>query len=244
MRVGVMGVGVVGSAVADSIEAQGHRVLRKDPGKGFDDDLLGCEVIFICVWDDGAMRNLENAFEECAGFNCHIVIKTTAMPGTTDRLAEKFGTRKIAYCPEFLCEETAHEDFARQGNVVIGTRNAETVYILMKLLRPFCGNFTVLSPMEAEILKLSVNSFYALKVTFANEVADLCDMYGARYEPVRDSMYADRFIAPNHLDIHHKGYRGYGGRCLPKDVDMFCRARRSRLMETAREINGERCRSA
>jgi UDPglucose 6-dehydrogenase len=163
------------------------------------------------------------------------------MPGTTDRLAEKFSLERIAFQPEFLSADTALEDFAHQGYAVIGTRSGTVCGQLARLLSPFANRFMVMEPTEAEILKLAQNSFYALKVTFANEIADLCEQYGVRYEPVRDALYASPFIAGNHLDVGHKGYRGYGGACLPKDEAMLRRSGHCPLLERAHELNEARC---
>lgn len=238
MRVGVVGVGVVGSALADNLEAHGHEVMRWDPDKGYRDLVRGSQVIFVCVYDEGDMKLLEHVVSQYVGLGAHVVIKTTCLPGTTERLSEKYGP--LTYCPEFLDADTAHEDFARQGYVVLGSTDIHAIGALMDLMEPFANRFLVMAPTEAEILKLAQNTFYALKVTFANEVADLCEAHGARYGPVRDGLYSARYIAPNHLDVDHKGYRGFGGACLPKDTKMFRDAGHTPLADLVDGLNKKR----
>jgi len=109
----------------------------------------------------------------------------------------------------------------------------------VEVLQSFSDRFYVMSPAEAEIVKVSINTFYAMKVTYANTVYDLCSTHGADYEQVRRAMESDRFIAPNHLDVKHKGYRGYGGKCLPKDVNIFLRVADSPLIMTVQTENGK-----
>lgn len=112
MVIGVLGVGTVGSAVADNIETKGITVRRSDPDKGFNDNLSDCDLIFVCVWDGGDGESLERAVWQVAGIGAVVVIKTTAMPGTTERISKETGIGRIIYNPEFLSEATAHEDFA------------------------------------------------------------------------------------------------------------------------------------
>ncbi len=71
---------------------------------------------------------------------------------------------------------------------------------------------------EAEMVKYFSNTFYALKVAFANQMYDLCESLGIEYEKVKQAAAADKWIEPMHLQIFHKGYRGYGGKCLTKDI--------------------------
>jgi UDPglucose 6-dehydrogenase len=242
VNVGVVGCGVVGGAVADNLERYGHTVSRRDPDKGFNDDLKGNDAIFICVWDDGYGHNLEYVVSQLAGLDSVLIIKTTALPGTTDKLAKKYGSGRIVYQPEFLCEDTARQDFADQPYAVIGSWDYYSIGVTVSLLSPFVGRFLIMNPTQAEITKLATNTLFAVTVTYANEVADLCDEYGVDYAEVRDALYTNPMTCSNHLDVHHKGYRGYGGKCLPKDVIMFHRAGhavcyQTKLADTVHEMN-------
>jgi len=234
MRVGVVGVGTVGAAVADNLERY-NEVARWDPDKGYRDAIRGSDIIFICVYDTGNMELVTSVVQQYASLGAPLVIKTTLRPGTTDDLEERFGA-EMAFCPEFLSADTAHEDFEHQGYAVIGTRSTRALALLRELLTPFASRFLVMEPVQAEILKLAQNAFYAIKVIFANEIADICEVWGNDYEPVRDALYMSPFIGHNHLDVDHKGYRGFGGACLPKDTTMLS-WEGSRLAELALSIN-------
>jgi len=216
MIIGVCGVGTVGSAVADGFESLGHEILKHDPAKGYAENLLDSDIVFICVYDKNAV---EAVVEEWQLADI-IAIKTTLMPGTTDKLINKYG-KHIVYVPEFLTEKTSKKDFRNPDKIVYGGRAVPTM--LKKLHEPF-GEPLIMSPTEAEILKLSLNAHHAIKVTFANEVYDLCEKYGADYENVRKGLGADRYVCETHLDVLQDGFRGFGGKCLPKDTDMFIRS--------------------
>jgi UDPglucose 6-dehydrogenase len=71
---------------------------------------------------------------------------------------------------------------------------------------------------HAEMIKYFANVFYALSVSYVNQMYDLCERLGVDYEVVRDAAKADPMMSSSHLEVWHKGYRGYGGNCLPKDT--------------------------
>jgi len=242
VKIGIVGVGVVGSTTAHTFEVHGHDVRRCDPHQGYDEDPTA-DVIFVCVWDQGDMSNVCKVVDLWQDSCSVMVIKTTLMPGTTDRLIRKHGDH-ICFCPEFLTEATARADSMEPDKIVIGSSIPQP--LLDELFDPFCCDKTYVSPTEAELLKLATNSFYAIKVGFANELYEICELYGADYEAVREGMEQDRHIAPNHLDVHHAGYRGFGGKCLPKDIAMLLRSAWAKdaevgIMEAA--VNENHCRN-
>lgn len=225
LPVSVVGYGTVGEAVAEGLKRNGRQVNIYDPEKGHEDPVEG--VVFICIYTDD-MVILESVVEKYAK-NPLVIIKTTLVPGTTEKLITKFGNH-IVYAPEFLDGCTALEDFLNPDKVVIGMSGATST----RLVRMFCGaggDVLYMKPTEAEILKLSINSFYAVKVEYFNEVADLCERYGANYNAVRVGLELDRYIANQHLDVEKDGYRGFGGKCLPKDLGMFIRACNAEMLE-------------
>ena len=220
MKIGVVGVGTVGAAVADGFESLGYEVLRFDPNKGYNAHFTA-DIIFICVNDTGDTKNVTGAVRDWSAAADVIAVKTTVPPGTTDKLVKQYGDH-IIYAPEFLCDKTAHDDFLHPDKLIFGTSIRGTALDkLATLHKDFAAPIRVMHPVEAEILKLALNTFYAIKVTFANEVADICEKYGCRYEAVREGMELDRFVHANHLDVDHGDYRGFGGKCLPKDIGMF-----------------------
>jgi UDPglucose 6-dehydrogenase len=162
-----------------------------------------------------------------------IVDKSTVPVGTADKVKEiisKETTHKfdVVSNPEFLKEGAAIEDFMRPERVIIGSESQEAADLMKELYSPFVLNgnpILVMSTRSAEVSKYAANSFLATKISFANEIANLCDAVGANYEDVRNGIGTDSRIGKKFL---YAGI-GYGGSCFPKDV----RA----LLTTAKEYN-------
>lgn len=153
-----------------------------------------------------------------------IVTKSTVPVGTGERLRKIIGSRlkehfdfDIVSNPEFLREGSAIEDFLHPNRVVIGTSGQHAVAIMKDLYRPL---YLIETPMlitdvpTAEMVKYASNAFLATKISFINEVANLCDAVGANVQDVAKGMGLDRRIGSKFL---HPG-PGYGGSCFPKDV--------------------------
>jgi len=229
-KIGVVGVGWVGGAMARYFSGSGHEVLPYDPPKGHADIgvLKDADAIFVCVptpFDPGrggfVSSYVEEAVSKIPGSKT-VVIKSTVMPGTTASLQERFPGHRIMFNPEFLREKTADEDFSRPDRQIIGVTAASAgdAEAVLKLLPP--APYTrVVGASEAETIKYFGNCFLALKVVFANQLYDVCAKLGLDYEAVKDCAAADPRIGPGHLQIFTDGYRGYGGHCFPKDVKAF-----------------------
>ena len=151
-----------------------------------------------------------------------IVIKSTVPVGTAHNL-ENFLKEKtskefhVVNNPEFLKEGTAVDDFMRPDRVVIGTKEKEVAQTMEELYAPLVrqGNpIYTMSNLSAELTKYAANGLLAIKISFINEMAKLCDAMGADIEEVRHGITSDRRIGPHFL---YPG-PGYGGSCFPKDV--------------------------
>ena len=224
--VGVIGVGVVGGAVRHYFESQGVPPLLYDPAKrlGSLAEINAAGLVFVCVptpyapghgFDDSAV---EQAIAPLRGSKT-IVIKSTVLPGTTRKFQERFPEHRVLFNPEFLRERSAVEDFLKPDRQIVGVcgDDREEAERLLKLLPP--APHTAVVPAEAaELTKYATNAFLALKVTFANELYDLCAALGADYGLVKEGIAVDERIGASHLDVLDGGYRGYGGKCLPKDT--------------------------
>lgn len=190
-------------------------------------------VIFIAVGTpprgDGFadLSHVENVAETIAehmdGYKV-IVTKSTVPVGTGQRIRKIIGSRlkehydfDIVSNPEFLREGSAIEDFLHPNRVVIGTSGQQGAAIMKDLYRPL---YLIETPMlitdieTAELIKYASNAFLATKISFINEVANLCDAVGANVQEVAKGMGLDRRIGGKFL---HPG-PGYGGSCFPKDV--------------------------
>ena len=190
-------------------------------------------VVLIAVGtpsaDDGTvdMSQMEGAAKEIAkSLNSYKVIatKSTVPVGTARRVRGIIEKEKTSDCrfavasnPEFLREGAAINDFLRPDRVVIGCDEEEATAILKDLYRPLYlieTPVTITTPESAELIKYASNAFLATKITFINEVADLCDLVGADVHIVAKAMGMDKRIGGKFL---HPG-PGYGGSCFPKDV--------------------------
>lgn len=151
--------------------------------------------------------------------NAVVVIKSTVPPGTNKHVRDLISsittkTFHMASVPEFLKEGTAVEDTLHPDRVVIGVENDFTKEILIKLHSPLTSNILVMNPESAQMTKYAANNYLATRITFINQIADLCEYNGADIEEVIKGIGADRRIGPHYW---YPGL-GYGGSCFPKDV--------------------------
>lgn len=235
--VGVVGLGVVGGTIAEACGAAGVAARGYDPyrGLGSPADLTGCTVVFLCVptprGEDGshdltevwaALEDVEPSLSE----GTVIAIKSTVPPGTCDALAAAFPRIGFASVPEFLVATRPMETLTRPDRVVIGTRSPQTGALIARLMARIApaAPAVVLLPPEAELVKLCANALLAAKVTMANELAEVCARFGVAWPRVQSVVGLDRRIGPEHLGVTAE--RGFGGECLPKDLDGLIAASR------------------
>ncbi|MDQ0326751.1 UDPglucose 6-dehydrogenase [Rhodopseudomonas julia] len=182
-----------------------------------------------------------------------VVIKSTVVVGTcreVRRIIEETAPNKefsVASNPEFLREGAAIEDFLRPDRVVVGVEDERGEQVLKALYRPLNLRQTpiVFTSLEnAEITKYAANAFLAMKISFINEIADLCETVGGNVQDIARGIGLDNRIGPKFL---HPG-PGYGGSCFPKDTRALAATARRlgspiRLVETTIAVNEERMRS-
>ena len=151
------------------------------------------------------------------------VIKSTVIPGTTQRLQNEFKELKIGCSPEFLRTETAEDDFTSQDILVVGSNHediASTVHrqhLESGILRE--GHFFHVTPTQAEIVKYAKNSFYSMKVIFGNQFQQLSNHFGEDWGEIKRIIThpQEQGIVDSHLE-EIPGELGFGGHCLPKDT--------------------------
>jgi UDPglucose 6-dehydrogenase len=154
-----------------------------------------------------------------------VVVTKSTVPIGTGQLIEKIMTERgngahpfsVVSNPEFLREGSAIADFMRPDRVVIGARDAQAVAIMKDIYSPLYlieTPFVITNVESSELIKYASNAFLATKITFINEVAELCDRLGADVHHVSKGMGLDKRIGPKFL---HPG-PGYGGSCFPKDT--------------------------
>lgn len=172
-----------------------------------------------------------------------VVIKSTVLPGVTNVIQQEYDGHKILFNPEFLREKTAYQDLIEPDLQLVGytEQSEDAVEGLLSLLPP--GKQTkIMKSSEAEMVKYVLNSFLATKLTFFNEIYDMCDKLGLNYTNIRDAVLADQRVHESHTDPFDGGYRGYSGKCLPKDTKSlidFAKYFDTRLtvLETVNDVN-------
>ncbi|MGE0854090.1 MAG: UDP-glucose/GDP-mannose dehydrogenase family protein [Hyphomicrobiaceae bacterium] len=184
-----------------------------------------------------------------AGFTV-IVTKSTVPVGTSSAIEERVRTLRpdadVAVCsnPEFLREGSAIQDFMHPDRILIGCDDPRAEALLRKLYKPLMlrdAPVLVTSRESAELAKYAANAFLAMKISFINEIANICEAAGADIQEVASAIGRDKRIGEKFL---HPG-PGYGGSCFPKDVSALIRAGRhfgtpQTLVETVYHINTER----
>ena len=227
MKIGIIGVGAVGSAIAKGFEELGHELILHDIKFETNiEDQKKAEIIFICVPTnqnkDGSI-NLNDVFsvvDELNKLNISslICIKSTVLPGTTNSLIEKYSSLKICFVPEFLRERCAYEDFKFNHDLLlIGTTNKDYALIVQNAHGDLPKKVKITAEKEAELVKYFSNTFNAARIVFANFYYEICQKLGADYDEVLKN-YLERDVSiKDYLSCNEK-LRGYGGMCLPKDV--------------------------
>lgn len=148
-----------------------------------------------------------------------VVVKSTVPPGTNKKVRTIIEDRtkvsfSVASVPEFLKEGTAVEDTLHPDRIVLGVEDDHARDILTKLHTPLTTNILVMNPESAQMTKYAANNYLATRITFINQIADLCEHNGADIEEVIRGIGSDRRIGSHYW---YPGL-GYGGSCFPKDV--------------------------
>ena len=215
----------------------------------------GAQVVFIAVGtpqdEDGSAdltHVLAVARDVARAMNEYKVIatKSTVPVGTASRLREVIRREtthpfSVVSNPEFLKQGAAIDDFMRPDRVVIGAEDPRASGLMQTLYAPFTRTGAPIQLMDcasAELCKYAANAMLATRVSFMNEMANVCELFGGDVDNVRRAMAADRRIGPSFL---FPGI-GYGGSCFPKDVSALVRFSRDkgyrcRILESVEAVN-------
>jgi len=249
MKIAIVGLGVVGNALYELLNYQFYDIKRYDPDKGYEDNISIADIVFVCVNDKskdmGLVRNVVKYIIK-ENKKAMIVLRTTLMPGTTDALILEH-KRIIVYMPEFLREWNVAGDMIHPDKIVFGTENNRAFEILLNVFGfnkeiVLINDIIQVKPIEAEIAKIALNSMAAIKVVFAEELYNLVEHFKADYNKIYRIFKADKNINERHLMPNKDGYRGAGGKCLPKDMGFLIQSgkesnSRMSLLETAQILN-------
>lgn len=146
------------------------------------------------------------------------VIKSTVPPGTTERISLKYPRINLCFSPEFLTEANSFEDFKNQSRIIIGGDGAKNVKQMFRKVFPNIP-IVITQPSTAEMVKYFTNCFLASKVTFANQMFQICNDNNIDYDKVCEYTLYDERIGKSHLAVPGPdGDLGFGGHCFPKDL--------------------------
>ncbi len=233
MKLGIIGKGFVGSAVANGFDKNCEQVIV-DP-KYTDNtivDVLDCKLVFVCVptpvAEDGSCDTsivkdvlIELSMRDYKGV---VVVKSTIIPDYLHEFKKEFDL-KIVYNPEFLTEANANEDFKNPPFQVFGGkwRDCEVVekaylrHSSVRIVPTFKVDLTT-----ASLLKYTINSWLATKVIFFNELKELHELGSSMvtWEQFTDMLSRDERIGKTHMQVPGPdGEKGFGGHCFPKDTE-------------------------
>ena len=237
LKVGVIGQGFVGSAIREGLK-DFYDVLTYD----IDDTKCNSthkqvcrqsSIIFVCIptpmrksgeCDTRILESvIERIDEECSNIPSSqrptLVIKSTVPPGTTERINKNIANSvNVCFSPEFLTEANSFNDFKNQTRIIVGGRGAKKVKQMFR--KPFPDIPIVVTKSEtAEMVKYFINCFLASKVTFANQMYEICEASKIDYDKVCEYALLDKRIGASHLAVPGPdGDRGFGGHCFPKDL--------------------------
>jgi len=226
--IGQIGMGWIGFNYAKDFEERGYEVIKYDNEKYVENKnkICYCDIVFIAVptptTPDGFDYSIIDEVLGLVGEGKIAVIKSTILPGTTEKLQVKHPDIFLMHSPEFLTEATAGYDVKNPCRNIIGTteksfNRAGEVMITL----PPAPYEKVVPAKEAELIKYGGNCWFYFKVIFMNMLYDLGKKLDIDYEKVIDAMAADKRIGRTHLDAVHKGGRGAGGHCFIKDMAAF-----------------------
>jgi len=244
------GLGVVGKAtrkmfdIKDYFDLQGSSLSLKEIAKQK-------RYIFLCLptpandygYDTSPILEIIKQIEQQEGGQHIYINRSTVLPGTTKHINDLLELDCIIHNPEFLTMRSLDQDIKAPDIVVIGADKrpnygTEILDWYGDIIKSKDTQYFLTGTLESEMCKLAINNFYALKVTFANQIYDVCQEAGIDYKQVKKILYQRKWIGKNHLDVWHDGKRGFSGMCLPKDNQAFNRAFSKPLLQMVEKLNG------
>jgi len=236
--IGVIGYGVVGSNTGRMIQEMGNeQILHYDRYKKGSNATLTqiierCDTIFICLptpmRQDGS-NDLSYAFEAIDQIVVPrtLVLRSTVIPGTCDRLSELYPQHEIIFCPEFLTEADPWKDTRQAKRVVLGMThtNENLVNLFLRIYKD--KPIIHMTLREAEAYKYACNAMLAMQVLAANEVCFALESMGVDYSRIQPWLRYDGRIGSHTLVPGPDGDYGYGGKCFPKDVEALAAGSRA-----------------
>jgi UDPglucose 6-dehydrogenase len=210
-------------------------------------EVFACDTVLIAVptpanqAGDCDLSAVNAVFEQAALYrsNALLVLRSTVPVGTTDGLIARHSKLRIGFSPEFLRQARADRDLLIEPLRVYGGRKEDAAEFFKLLPSSEQTNEIVISPAEAEMTKLFLNAFAAVKAVFATEMSLLAAQFGADWSKVAAAAQLEGRVGTGYLTATGPdGKRGFGGKCLPKDARMLAKLLgEDCLLRRALEIN-------
>lgn len=232
MKIGFIGQGWIGKHYADDFVERGYDVVRyslETPYINNKHKIRTCDIVFVAVPTPTTPEGFVDTFVRDAltnvGEGMTVVIKSTLLPGTTEKLQSDHEHLYILHSPEFLVEKTAAYDAAHPNRNIVGIPRdsdefRERARAVLEVL-PAAPYTQIMSAKDAELVKYAGNCFLYTKVMFMNLLHDLALANGSDYNLVREALVNDPRIGESHTEPVHSSGRGAGGHCFIKDFEAF-----------------------
>jgi len=256
MTIGVIGQGYVGTAIKLGFQDH-YKVLTydkfdlaKSTHSKISDLVEETEVIFVCVPTPmrkdgtcytGIVEEVIREINETANGQI-VVIKSTVPPGTTDKFNHEFSNVTVIFNPEFLTEENFLDDFKNQNRIILGGSRKGTNKLRQIYSKVFPKAVIVKTgDKHAEMVKYFTNTFLATKVSFANEMYNICEQIGIDYDKVVEYAIYDERLGKSHWAVPGPdGDFGFGGHCFPKDLSAIINSFETYgLLESVEDVNNQ-----
>ncbi len=232
MKIGFIGQGWIGKNYADDFERRGLDIVRYGKESPYDrnkDLISGCDIVFIAVPTPTTPKGFDSSIVSdvlrLVGKGKIAVIKSTILPGTTEKLQKENPSIFVLHSPEFLSSATAAEDAARPAMNIIGVPVLNVEYknkaALVLSVLPKSPYEKICTSKEAEIIKYTHNTLGFVRIVFGNILYDLARSVGADWSVIQEAAAADPFNGSIYMNPVHKGGRGAGGHCFIKDFAAF-----------------------
>lgn len=234
--IGIVGQGFVGNAIYQKFK-NFYDIdtydLDESKCNSTEEKTLTNEVVFVCLptpmSKDGTCYTgiVEDAIDKINeyGKTKVVVIKSTVPPGTSERINAKYNKLHVAFNPEFLTERNAVEDFNNQNRIILGGPRPATSKLKQIYSKVFPkAHIVKTGSTHAEMVKYFTNCFLATKVSFANEMYQICERLDLDYDKVVEYSTLDSRLGNSHWAVPGPdGSFGYGGHCFPKDLSALIR---------------------
>ena len=231
MNIGIIGQGFVGKAVFKKFKSffkvYTYDIITELCNSSYDDLVKNCKVIFVCIptpMNKDGSCNIELVRNVLHRLNKEtkaiIVNKSTVPPGTTENFNLEFENLQIVFNPEFLTERNSFEDFNNQNRIILGGPRPASTELKQIYSTVFPNAYVIKTGSKhAEMIKYFTNCFLANKISFANEMYDLCNALNLDYDKIVEYATLDNRLGNSHWAVPGPdGDFGFGGHCFPKDL--------------------------